>query len=113
MWRLLEIKRSLAQSSCPGEFRGWMCARRAQFKLLGSGVGSADWCGDVLLRRVQKAWSLISSMDKYDDTQGAFALLRSCSGLAKILYSCSTVLHPSGRSLSFLLTVNFGWLWLG
>ena len=68
-----------------------MCARHGPFKLLGSAVNSADWCENLLLRRDQKAWSLIFSIDKYDDAQGFFALLRSCSGLTNILYSCSTV----------------------
>ena len=40
--------------------------------------------------RVAKA-SLLHAIGKYEDAQGAFTLLRSCTGWAKILYSCRTV----------------------
>ena len=38
-----------------------------------------------------KARVLLDAIGRYQDSQGAFAVLRSCTGWAKILYSCRTV----------------------
>ena len=41
-----------------------------------------------------KARSLLEAIGRYHDSQGAFALMLSCTGWAKILYSCRTVPPP-------------------
>ena len=52
------------------------------------------WVG----RRVGKARALLTAIGKFPDAQGAFCLLRSCSGWSKVLYSSRTV-PPDVRSL--------------
>ena len=51
----------------------------------------SPWCEHLLSKRVPKASSLFHAIGKYEDAHGAFTLLRSCTGWAKILYSCRTV----------------------
>ena len=53
--------------------------------------GSKHWCEALPDRRVCKARTLLEAIGRYHDSQGAFALLRSCTGWAKVLYSCRTV----------------------
>ena len=43
---------------------------------------------------MDKARNLLDAVGRYHDWQGAFALLRSCTGWAKVLYSCRTVPPP-------------------
>ena len=66
-------------------------------KLLGAAIGTQEWCESLLQRRVAKAKNLLDAFDRYYDAQGAFTLLRSCGGWAKILYSCRTVPLPLQR----------------
>ena len=54
-------------------------------------VGSDAWCEELLGRRVGKARALLSAIGRFPDAQGAFSLLRSCSGWSKVMYSCRTV----------------------
>ena len=53
--------------------------------------GSDAWCEELLGRRIGKARALLSATGRFPDCQGAFSLLRSCSGWSKVLYSCRTV----------------------
>ena len=82
---------SLAQSFCPADFQGCSWNGTSNFKLLGAPVGSDAWCEELLGRRVGKARALLSAIGRFPDAQGAFSLLRSCSGWSKVLYSCRTV----------------------
>ena len=82
---------SFAQSFCPGDFQGCSWNGTSNFKLLGAPVGSNEWCEELLGRRVGKARALLSAIGRFPDAQGAFSLLRSCSGWSKVLYSCRTV----------------------
>ena len=52
---------------------------------------AGEWCEDLLGRRIGKVRSLLAAIGKFPDAQGAFCLLRSCSGWSKVLYSCRTV----------------------
>ena len=52
---------------------------------------SGEWCEELLGRRIGKARSLLVAIGKFPDAQGAFCLLRSCSGWSKVLNSCRTV----------------------
>ena len=47
-----------------------------------------------LKQRVVKARNLLDAIGRYPNAQGAFTLIRSCSGWAKVLHSCRTVLLP-------------------
>ena len=76
------------------DFEGFSWVPHGNFKLLGAAIGSRDWCESLLRRRVSKAKILLDAIGRYHDAQGAFALLRSCGGWAKILYSCRTVPPP-------------------
>ena len=67
------------------------CDSTACFKLLGAAIGTPAWCELLLGRRVRKARALIDAIGRFPDSHGAFCLLRSCSGWAKVLYSCRTV----------------------
>ena len=82
---------SLAQSFCPADFQGCSWNVTSNFKLLGAPVGSDAWCEELLGRRIGKARALLSAIGRFPDAQGAFCLLRSCSGWSKALYSCRTV----------------------
>ena len=87
--RLLEI----GQTHCP-PFEGFAWVPDGNIKLLGAAVGSQSWCEALLKRRVVKARNLLDAIGRYPGAQGAFTLLRSCSGWAKVLHSCRTVLPP-------------------
>ena len=63
---------------------------------MGAPIGSDAWCEELLGRRVSKARALLSAIGRFPDAQGAFSLLRSCSGWSKVLYSCRTV-PPSAQ----------------
>ena len=78
----------------PRDFQGFLWVPHGNFKLLGAAIGSLEWCESLLQRRVSKAKNLLDAIGRYSDAQGAFTLLRSCSGWAKILYSCRTVPPP-------------------
>ena len=80
-----------SQSFGPANFHVSCWNRSANFKLLGAAVGTPEWCEDLLGRRVAKARALLAAIGKFPDAQGAFCLLRSCFGWAKVLYSCRTV----------------------
>ena len=63
----------------------------------------ASSCSGLLLahllgRRVRKARALFDAIGRFPDSHGAFCLLRSCSGWAKVLYSCRTV-PPDAQSV--------------
>ena len=105
--RLLEIGLSIArhkpvvvpactsvQNFSPHDFEGCAWVPDGNIKLLGAAIGSQSWCEALLKRRVVKARNLLDAIGRYPDAQGAFALLRSCSGWAKVLYSCRTVPPP-------------------
>ena len=51
----------------------------------GSGVSHSS------RKRVVKASALIRAVGRWRDAHGAFKILRSCAGWAKILFSCRTV----------------------
>ena len=85
------------QNFSPRDFEGFLWVPHGNFKLLGAAIGSLDWCESLLQRRVSKAKNLLDAIGRYSDAQGAFTLLRSCSGWAKILYSCRTVPPPLQR----------------
>ena len=53
--------------------------------------GSLAWCEALLGRRVAKAPDLLAGTSRFRDAQGAFCLLRTSSGWAKVLFSCRTV----------------------
>ena len=55
------------------------------FKLLGAAIGPPDWCELLLGRRIAKARALLDAIGRFPDAQGLSALLRSCSGWAKVL----------------------------
>ena len=90
-----------SQSFGPGNFPGCTWNGSASFKLLGAAIGTTDWCEALLSRRVDKARALLDAIGRFPDAQGAFCLLRSCSGWAKVLYSCRTV-PPSAQSAGLL-----------
>ena len=46
----------------------------------------------------------MSAIGRFPDAQGAFSLLRSCSGWSKIMYSCRTV--PPHAQMCGLRTVD-------
>ena len=81
----------LSQSFAPGDIHFCVWVGSSNFKLLGAPLGSSGWCEDLLGRRVTKARTLLTAIGKFPDAQGAFCLLRSCSGWSKVLYSCRTV----------------------
>ena len=81
----------LAQSFCHADIQGCSWNSTSNFKLLGAPIGSDAWCEELLGRRVGKARALLSAIGRFPDAQGAFSLLRSCSGWSKVLYSCRTV----------------------
>ena len=68
------------------DFEGFTWVPHGNVKLLGAAIGSQVWCESLLQRRVTKAKNLLDAIGRYDDAQGAFTLLRSCSGWAKVLY---------------------------
>ena len=79
---------SSTQSFGPGDFQGcsWHSTISSFWELLlgpMSGVRSFWVAG--------KARALLSAIGRFPDAQGAFSLLRSCSGWSKVLYSCRTV----------------------
>ena len=80
-----------SQSFGPDSFPGCSWNSAASFKLLGAAIGPPEWCELLLGRRVRKARELIDAIGRFPDSHGAFCLLRSCSGWAKVLYSCRTV----------------------
>ena len=95
---------SLAQSFCPADFQGCSWNGTSNFKLLGALVWSDAWCEELLGRRIGKARALLSAIGRFQDAQGAFSLLRSCSGWSKVLYSCRTV--PPDAQMSGLRTAD-------
>ena len=82
---------SSSQSFTPGDFQVFAWVGSSNFKLLGAPLGSSGWCEDLLGRLVGKARTLLTAIGKFPDDQGAFCLLRSCSGWSKVLYSRSIV----------------------
>ena len=50
-----------------------------------------------VLTAAVKARNLLDAIGRYPDAQGAFALFRSCTGWAKVLYSCGTVPPRASR----------------
>ena len=80
-----------SQSFAPGDFQGCTWIGSSNFKLLGAPLGSMEWCEDLLGRRIRKARALSAAIGKFPDAQGAFCLLRSCSGWSKVIFSCRTV----------------------
>ena len=76
------------------DFEGFTWVPHGNIKLLGAAIGTQEWCESLLHRRVTKAKNLLDAIGRYYDAQGAFTLLRSCGGWAKILYSCRTVPPP-------------------
>ena len=80
-----------SQSFAPGDFQRCIWTGSSNFKLLGAPLGSTEWCEDLLGRRTRKARALLAAIGKFPDAQGAFCLLRSCSGWSKVIYSCRTV----------------------
>ena len=87
-----------AQSFNRSDFQGCSWNGAGCFKLLGAPIGSTEWCEELLGRRIAKARSLLTAIGKFPDAQGAFCLLRSCSGWSKVLYSCRTV-PPDAQSV--------------
>ena len=85
---------SAVQNFTPHDFEGCCWVPDGNFKLLGAAIGSQGWCEAHLDRRVTRARTLLEVIGRYRDSQGAFALLRSCTGWAKVLYSCRTVPPP-------------------
>ena len=73
------------------DFEGFTWVPHGNIKLLGAAIGTQEWCESLLKRRVTKTKNLLDAIGRYYDAQGAFTLLRSCGGWAKILYSCRTV----------------------
>ena len=80
-----------SQSFGPDIFPGGIWNNTACFKLLGAAIGTPAWCELLLGRRVRKARALIDAIGRFPDSHGAFCLLRSCSGWAKVSHSCRTV----------------------
>ena len=60
-------------------------------KLLGSAIGDRKWCEHLPSKMVVKASTPNQAIGRYGDAHAAFTLLRSCTGWAKIFYSCRTV----------------------
>ena len=62
------------------------------FKLLGTALGSHEWCTELLHRQVAKARALLEAIGRYDDAQGVFShkVLR----WSKILHNSRTVPLP-------------------
>ena len=79
---------SAVQDFTPGDIEGCTWVADGNVKLLGAAIGTQAWCESLLGRRVGKAHVLLDAIARYDDSQGACALLRSCTRWAKILYSC-------------------------
>ena len=98
----------------PHDFEGFAWVPDGNVKLLGEAIASRPWCEALLKRRVTKARNLLDAIGRYPDTQGAFSLFRSCSGWAKVLYSCRTVpppLHADGlRQADQDIRHSLGWL---
>ena len=88
---------SASQTFFPSDFPGctWIATRN--FKLLGAAVGDRQWCESLLSKRAAKASALIRAIGRYRVPHGAFKMLRSCAGWARILNSCRTV-PPSLQS---------------
>ena len=79
------------------DFEGCAWVPDGNIKLLGAAIGSQSGCEALLKRRVVKARNLLDAFRRYPDAQGAFTLLRSCSGWPKVLQPCKTV-HPPLQS---------------
>ena len=105
--RLLEIGLSIArhktgvvpactsvQNFSSQDFEGCAWVPDGNVKLLGAAIGSQSWCEALSKRRVVKARYLLDAIGRYLDAQGSFALLRSCTCWAKVLYSYRTVPPP-------------------
>ena len=82
------------QNFSPHDFEGVAWVPHGSVKLLYAAIGSRPWCETLLKRRVLKARNLLDGTGRYPDAQGAFSLLHSCSGWAKVLYLCRTVPPP-------------------
>ena len=76
------------QNFSPHDFESFAWVPDGNIKLLGAAIGSLQWCETLLKRRVLEARNLLDAIGRYPDAQGAFSLLHSCSGWAKVLYSC-------------------------
>ena len=76
------------------DFEGYAWMPDDNTKLVGAAIGTRAWCKFLLRRRVDKAPNLLDAVGRYHDWLGAFALLRSCAGWAKVPYSCRTVPPP-------------------
>ena len=60
------------------------------FKLLGSPIGSKDFCTALTNKRVLKNESLLQAIGDLEDPQAALLLLRSCASFGKIAFSLRT-----------------------
>ena len=104
-FKLLSVRFRLSFRTQPlFHFHGCSWNGSGNFKLLGAPVGSNEWCEELLGRRIAKARSLLAAIGKFPDAQGAFSLLRSCSGWSKVLYSCRTV--PPDAQMDGLRTAD-------
>ena len=85
----------------PTDFHGCCWNLSALFKLLGAAIGTTEWCEDLLGRRVAKARALLTAIGKFSDAQGAFCLLRSCSGwgFSVLAAQCPWILSPLASAL--------------
>ena len=76
---------SAVQNFTLHDFEGCTWVPDNNIKFLGAAIGTQESCESLLVWRVTKARILLEAIGRYHDSQGAFALLRSCTGWAKIL----------------------------
>ena len=81
-----------AQHLSSSDFVGCESVGSAISNWWGAVVGSRAWCCDLLVHRVVKAPGLMDTVGRYDDAQGDFCFLLSCTEWATLVYSCRTAL---------------------
>ena len=60
------------------------------FKLLGSPIGSAEYCQSISNKRAAKVQCTLDAIGELPDPQVALALLRSCASFGKLVFSART-----------------------
>ena len=68
------------------------------FVLLGSPIGSPEFCEAHTRERVAKAQKLLTALGELPDPQVALKLLQTCGSFCKMVFSCRTIILPSTKT---------------
>ncbi len=81
-----------------GLFSGFTWVLSGDFQLLGTPLGSEQFCTALTNKRSASATVLLRSIERLGNSQGSYLLMKQCAGFAKLAYSIRTVPPALHRS---------------